>query len=207
MFNICPSCGSYSVARKWIGYSNPFDLYACPSCAHVQEIYRASLTVVTGPAGVGKSTACRLLAHGQNGILCVDGDILFVDQFRHHHRGMYEDFVLRACKNFAQVRSPVVLFGTLFPARVIESPEADYFRKVLFIALTSESDVLRKRLKARPIWRESDDVFIEEQLAVNADLRSGSVPGIDVVLQSEIMPLNDVVSTILGEMLNHGMIN
>lgn len=69
---------------------------------------------------------------------------------------------------------PVVLCGTVVPIQLERRPERVFFSAVHYLALTCDDDVLRKRLEARPAWREWDEPRIADNLDFNAWIRANA---------------------------------
>jgi thymidylate kinase len=107
--------------------------------------------VVTGPAGVGKSTLCARLAGTIPGAALLDADIL-----GEHHVSVvspnpdYPAFwrsVMRLAHELAQNNLVVAYFSVMLPEQVLANSDAlRYFDSVHFLCLTCSPDVLRARI-------------------------------------------------------------
>lgn len=63
-------------------------------------------------------------------------------------------------------------------ARLEPLPERVFFSDVHYLALVADDETLRRRLRARPAWREWDEPRIAEMLEFNLWIR-GQVESID----------------------------
>ncbi len=169
MTNLCPKCGIYR-ADKIIDPAGPFAI--CPECGHKQIFRQLPLLTVSGASGTGKSTVYNQLIGKIGGTIILDADILWRNEFKHPENN-YREFMelwLRMCKNISQAGKPVVLFGsgTGVPMNIEPCVERRYFSQVHYLALVCEDNILFERLKARPVWRRSNDShFLAEQIEFN----------------------------------------
>ncbi len=169
MTNLCPKCGIYR-ADKIIDPAGPFAI--CPECGHKQIFRQLPLLTVSGASGTGKSTVYNQLIGKIGGTVILDADILWRNEFNHPENN-YREFMelwLRMCKNISQAGKPVVLFGsgTGVPMNIEPCVERRYFSQVHYLALVCEDNILFERLKARPVWRRSNDShFLAEQIEFN----------------------------------------
>jgi len=107
--------------------------------------------VVTGPAGVGKSTVCARLAGTIPGAVLLDADILGE---RHVNvvspNPDYTAFwwsMMRLAHELAQNDLVVAYFSVMLPEQVLANSDAlRYFDSVHFLCLTAPPDVLRARI-------------------------------------------------------------
>lgn len=67
----CEACGGPTELMPAVG-----GVLRCPHCVEERQFVRPPLLVVTGPAGVGKSTVCARLAGTIPGAALLDADIL-----------------------------------------------------------------------------------------------------------------------------------
>jgi predicted kinase len=111
---------------------------------------RPPLLVVTGPAGVGKSTVCGRVAGTIPGAALLDADVLgerHVDVVSPNpdYRGFWRS-LLRLAHELAQNGLVVVYFSVMLPEQVLANADAvGYFGSVHFLCLTAPPDVLRAR--------------------------------------------------------------
>ena len=168
MFNVCPACGLYDVAKA-IDPGGPFVI--CPHCRHAHRFVRLPLSIVSGPSGAGKSTVCLALATMLGECICLETDILWgalaatpQDSYRSYH-----DAWLRLAKNIGQAGRPVALFGSATPDQIERCAERRYFSTVHYLALVcADDEALRQRLCARPAWRNATDPqWIEQMVDFN----------------------------------------
>ncbi|MDZ4836222.1 MAG: AAA family ATPase [Candidatus Melainabacteria bacterium] len=154
MFNVCPSCGQYNEAKEVL--SAP-DRAVCPSCQNDFEFKSLPLFVVTGASGSGKTTVALSLMKTASDYIVLDQDILWCDAFNTPD----DDFMqfrntwLRVIKNIQQAGCSVVLFGTSIPKQFETCAERRYLSEIHYLALVCEPEELKRRLLARPDWRQS----------------------------------------------------
>lgn len=169
MLNVCHECGVYR-ADKIIDPNGPVAI--CPQCGHKHSFLQLPLLIVSGASGAGKSSVCQYLLGQRNHIVLLDSDILWRPEFNKPENN-YSDFFetwLRMCKNIAQSGRPVVLFGAGIgvPDNVESCVERRYFSGVHYLSLVCDDDLLARRLRERPAWRESGgQAYIEDQIRFN----------------------------------------
>jgi len=169
MFNVCHECGLYR-ADKIIDPNGPIAI--CPECGHKHSFLQLPLLIVSGASGAGKSSVCQYLLGQHNHIVLLDADILWRPEFNKPENN-YSDFFetwLRMCKNINQAGRPVVLFGAGIgvPDNIESCVERRYFSGVHYLSLLCDDDLLSRRLRERPAWRESGgQAYIEDQIRFN----------------------------------------
>jgi gluconate kinase len=151
------------------------DVLRCPICAHQRSFVRSPLLVVTGAAGVGKSTICARLAGTISGAVLVDLDVFGEDivSIAPPNRD-YPAFwrsMMRLAHELAQNDTVVVYFSTMLPAQLIANSDTlNYFSSVHFLCMICRPDVLQARLKARgehvlssrlKFWTDFNDALTE----------------------------------------------
>jgi predicted kinase len=149
----------------------------CVSCGHREPFRRLPLFAITGPSGTGKSTVGRLLVDllGARTVV-LEQDLLWVGALR-DPSGDSADFRqtwLRLAASIHQNGRPVVLCGTVAPPQFEEWPERALFEGIHYLALTCAPEVLRERLRARPVWRGWDEDRIEEMLEFDTWIRENA---------------------------------
>ena len=169
MINICFNCGQHR-ADKTIDLEGPYAI--CPECGHKHPFLRSPLMVISGASGSGKTTICyQLLGKVEDAIL-LDSDILWRAEFNQPET-KYRDFFetwLRVAKNISQSGRPVVIFGAGLgvPQNIEPCVERRYFSEVYYLALVCSEDILEKRLRDRPEWRQSGNTdFIKANIGLN----------------------------------------
>ena len=169
MLNVCYKCGLYR-ADKIIDPNGPVAI--CPECGHKHSFLLLPLLIVSGASGTGKSTVCQYLLGKQQQAILLDSDILWRPEFN-KPENTYRDFFetgLRMCKNINPAGRQVVLFGAGIgvPDNIESCVERRYFSGVHYLSLVCDDDLLARRLRERPTWRESGgQAFLEDQIHFN----------------------------------------
>ena len=156
MFQVCPGC------EQWI---TDFDtdvehsLIRCPECGTEQGFRFRPLRVLFGASGSGKSTVARELIGRPTGILVLDQDILWSQEFDNAADGYsrFRDTWLRLAANIHQGGSETLLVGSGIPVQFETRPGRAWFPAAHYAALVCSASALRDRLRARPSWRHSSD--------------------------------------------------
>jgi ribose 1,5-bisphosphokinase PhnN len=172
MFNVCWQCGVYRADKTIVSGESIAPVALCPECGHCHPFRRLPLLVISGASGAGKSTVCQLLLGRISDVVLLDSDILWRPEFdtpNDHYRAFFETW-LRMAKNIAQAGRPVVLFGAGMgvPANLEPCVERRYLGALHFLALTCDDDMLARRLRQRPAWRQSgSDDYIAGHVQFN----------------------------------------
>ncbi len=129
----------------------------CAECRLEFAFKRLPMFVITGASGCGKSTVLLHLSGNTDGIICLDSDILWRDEFNspEDDYAEYRNLWLRMVKNIAQSGLPVALFGSATPGQFDKCVERRYIGDIHYLALTCDDEELERRLKSRPSWRGS----------------------------------------------------
>ncbi|MCR6485480.1 AAA family ATPase [Amycolatopsis sp. OK19-0408] len=178
---ICPACGDRA-DRPVVSGST----LECVRCGHAWPFRKLPLFALTGPSGAGKSTLGPLLAARFGGeVVVLEQDVLWTGEDVEGFRATW----LRMAAMLHQNGRPVVLCGTVAPPEFEPLPERAFFSDVHYLALVSSPESLRKRLRARPAWREWDEPRIEEMLEFTEWLRKSAPElGVDVFDTTEASP-------------------
>lgn len=167
MFNVCPNCGEYNVA-KVVAPDGASAI--CPGCSHAHPFRRLPLFVLTGASGAGKTAVCLRLPSLLPECVVLETDILLgvgLPAWEDPVYGYWEMW-LRLAKNIGQSRRPVLLGGTVLPEHLENSPERRYVGRIHYLALVCDDTLLRHRLAERPAWRASHQpVFVERMIQFN----------------------------------------
>lgn len=108
----------------------------------------------------------------------LDSDILLIEGISDRGWDEYRDVWVWLCVNISQSGRPVVLFGGGDPADYARASRAHCFSSMHCLALTCDADELRRRLHARPAWRESSEPrFMAAQIEWNERLMVGGCQG------------------------------
>lgn len=171
---ICPACGDRAdtpvVERGRL---------VCGPCGHGRAFHRLPLFALTGPSAAGKSTVGPELARRLSAeVVVLEQDVLWTGGLRDDVDGhpAFRSTWLRMAAMVHQSGRPVVLCGTVVPPEFEPLPERVFFSEIHYLALVADSEVLARRLRARPAWRGWDEPRIAEMLAFNEWLRA-EAPG------------------------------
>ncbi|WP_236789835.1 AAA family ATPase [Amycolatopsis sp. GM8] len=166
---ICPACGDRAEAPIVDGPTR-----VCARCGHRWPFRRLPLFALTGPSGGGKSTVGPALAERLGGrAVVLEQDVLWTGGLRDDVNGHPEFRAtwLRMAAMIGQNGRPVVLCGTVVPPEFENLPERALFSEIHYLALVAEPEVLARRLRARPAWRQWDEPRIAETLEFTDWLR------------------------------------
>lgn len=159
---ICARCGSTVDPPGAAGAA-----LTCAECGHRQDFTRQPLFCLAGASGTGKSTVARvLLPRLSDRFVVLEQDVLWLSPLRDptgEHR-LFRSTWLRLAAMIGQSGRPVLLCGTVVPPELEPLPERGLFGDVHYLALTCHPDVLARRLRLRPAWREWDEPRIAEML-------------------------------------------
>ncbi|WP_026453475.1 AAA family ATPase [Saccharomonospora iraqiensis] len=190
---ICPACGDRAEHP-----SVEHGALVCARCAHRRTFRRLPLFALTGPSAAGKSTVGpELAARLADRVVVLEQDVLWTGGLRDDVDGhpAFRATWLRMAAMIHQSGRPVVLCGTVVPPELEPLPERVFFADIRYLALTAESDVLARRLRARPAWRGWDEPRIAEMLEFNDWLRAEAhtlAPPVDL-FDTTAAPLTEAV--------------
>ena len=130
------------------------DVLRCPHCGDAQAFRRPPLLIVTGTAGVGKSTLCARLAGTIPGVILLDADVLALDLVSvvppNQDYPAFWRSMMRLAHEIAQNNVIVVYFSTMLPEQVLANSDMlGYFDSAHFLCLSCPPEVLRARLIRR----------------------------------------------------------
>jgi gluconate kinase len=130
------------------------DVLRCPQCAAERPFVRPPLLIVTGTAGIGKSTLCARLAGTISGAVLLDADVFAADMVsvvppNQDYRAFWRS-MMRLAHELAQNNVVVVYFSVMLPEQVLANSDVvSFFGSVRFLCLTCAPDVLRARFAGR----------------------------------------------------------
>ncbi|HET6874084.1 MAG TPA: hypothetical protein VFH70_04860 [Acidimicrobiales bacterium] len=147
----CEVCGgsAFPLLMPAVG-----EVLRCPRCGAERPFVRPPLLIVTGTAGIGKSTLCARLAGTIGGALLLDADVLAEDLISVvPPNADYPAFwrsMMRLAHELAQNRLAVVYFSAMLPGQVLANGDlVGCFESVRFLCLTCPPEFLRARLTGR----------------------------------------------------------
>jgi hypothetical protein len=158
------------------------------------------LFLITGASGAGKSSVCGLLPGLLPECVVLESDLLWRKEFTSEDddgRSDFHELWLRVAKAINQSGRPVVLCGTVIPAKLESLQQRRYFSELFYLALVCDDLTLEDRLKMRPDWRfrHSDRTeFTEKMIVFNRWLRdnaSTTEPPMSV-LDTSILTVDEV---------------
>lgn len=149
------------------------DLASCSRCGTSEYARRRPLFVVTGASGSGKSTVRSPLSAELTECEVFDVDWLIDPIGRVSAPGPTDwaalrDSWLHVAHGVAQSGRATVLLGTVMPEQLDELPGRRWISAVHFAVLDCSDAQRRRRLEARPPWRER---AVEEHIAFAGHLR------------------------------------
>ena len=183
MINVCAHCGLYSVDKIVTDKSEPRDrvnlqrekqsaVATCPQCGHAHTFLRLPLLLIGGASATGKSAILLELVGRFTAAVLLEADLLWLEEFEKPpdgHRHFFETW-LRLAKNIGQCGRPVALFGAglTVPKNIEQCVERRFFSRTHYLALVCNEVPLRRRLLARPAWRNSGQPEqLQEQVEFN----------------------------------------
>lgn len=156
------------------------DVLRCPRCADERPFIRQPLLVVTGAAGVGKSTVCARLTGTIPGAVLLDADVFAEDLVSvvppNQDYPAFWQSMMRLAHELAQNNVAVVYFSTMLPEQLLANTDAlNYFDSVHFLCMTCPPDAMRARLAGREgggasarlevsslkMWREFNGALVD----------------------------------------------
>jgi broad-specificity NMP kinase len=154
------------------------DMLRCPHCAGERPFVRPPLLVVTGTAGVGKSTLCARLAGTIPGAVLLDADVHADDLASvvspNQDYPAFWRSMMRLAHELAQNNVVVVYFAVMLPDQILANRDVlGYFDSVHFLCLTCPPDVLHERL-ARRVGSSEATARLEVWLDFNRALRAAA---------------------------------
>ncbi len=151
------------------------DVLRCPHCGDERPFVRPALLVVTGTAGIGKSTLCARLAGTIPGAVLLDADVFAEDLISvvppNQDYPAFWRSMMRLAHELAQNDVVVVYFSTMLPQQVLSNSDVvRYFDSAHFLCLTCPPEVLRARLGGRDgseavtarvdVWLDFNDALV-----------------------------------------------
>lgn len=146
----------------------------CTECGHIEPYRFLPLFIVTGPSGAGKTAVTyelqRLLPEWE----VFETDIIW-DSGGNWTAVKCNWLRIAAFIAQREPPRPTILCGTMQPKELETCESRPYFSTIHWLALTCEDEMLERRLRARPAWRESTEDFIVESLNYNRWFRENAM--------------------------------
>ena len=182
---ICPACQTPTEGAEVDAVAR---VLRCDLCGAVTPFeILPPLLFLTGASGAGKTTLYRALVGNVPEALLIDADLLWSLDARHDDPATgyrrFRGLVLHLAERLGANGWPVLIEGSCMPEQYEALGERWYFTKTAYLAVVCSDDELRRRLAARPAWRNSAS-RLEEMLAWNRKLRDGKAmgdPAIDLI--------------------------
>ena len=172
MLYICEKCGKFR-ADKII--DSEHNLVICPECGHSKSFVPMPLFAIGGASGTGKTALCREIVGKVDGVIALDGDVLWEDKrFSHQNPGEFYEYALRVAMNISQSSVPVAIFHAGFgvPDNLEKCIARRYFSKIHYLGLYCSDEELEKRLMKRPsVQGECGKGFINAMKGFNSFFR------------------------------------
>jgi AAA domain len=125
----------------------------CPACGASRRARRRPLFVVTGASGAGKTTVHPCLVDALPECAVFDVDYL-LDSLGKDDWRRFRDAWLSVAHGVAQAGRATVLCAPFIPEHLADLPARRWIGDLHFAVLDCPDDVLRRRIDARPRWRE-----------------------------------------------------
>ncbi|MBQ3157625.1 MAG: hypothetical protein IJB81_12045 [Clostridia bacterium] len=168
MISMCPQCGS----NRWNKTATATHL-TCPECGHSWPYRRGPLLILTGCSGVGKTTTAICLFGMTKDFAVLDADMFYIPD-DNHLSSMLEK-VCNLSAAFNQQGTPLLWTLTGGLDLLKNTYHRRFFSQVKCLALTCESDELRRRMtEGRGITNER---WLNGSMEYNAYFRTHDVLG------------------------------
>lgn len=199
MFNVCPSCGIYTVDKEIIPGHGWHAVAICSDCGYAHPFLRLPLFIVSGASGTGKTALALVLSGRDTSFVHLESDILWRREFSNPNDGYreYREMWLRLAKNIGQAGRPVFLYGSVTPDQFEACLERRYFSRVYTLAFVCQPEILVDRLRARPRWRNTESAeFIQSMLSFNSWFIEHASADI-TVLDTSCVPITKTAEAVL----------
>ena len=168
MLYTCDKCGK---TRPDQIIDAEHDLVICPECGYARPFKRMPLFGIGGASGSGKTAICKNIAGKLDGVVVLDGDILWGDHsFSPQHPEPFYEYALRVSMNISQSGQAVAIFHAGFgiPDNLENCAASRYFSGIHYLGLYCSDDEIENRLKKRPTTQgEAGQGFINGMKGFN----------------------------------------
>lgn len=159
----------------------------------------SNLYIITGPAGVGKSTISRKIAESKNKSVLIEGDYIYSQVIGSYesawkegnHLDVFWDVCINSIKTYLSYGYDVVFNYIVTPniLKRIKEEFRDYITK--FVVLLSDNETLLKRDKQRP-----EDCQMNERCLILLDSFKKKDYNQNNILDTTNLSIDDTVNTI-----------
>jgi predicted ABC-type ATPase len=182
----CENCGGRSDLIPAVG-----GVLRCPRCNNERPFFKPPLLVITGAAGVGKSTLCARLAGTIPNAVLLDADVHAEDLISvippNQDYVAFWRSMMRLAHELAQNGVAVVYFSAMLPEQLLGNTDVlGYFESVQFLCLDCPSDVLRGRLERRLV-RDGLHGDVSERIRWWADFNTDLVTAANELPQATVI--------------------
>ena len=159
----------------------------------------ANLYIITGPAGVGKSTISRKIAESKNKSVLIEGDDIYsqvigsyVSAWKEgNHLDVFWDICINSIKTYLSYGYDVV-FNYIVTPNILERIKEDFKEYTTkFVVLLSDEETLLKRDKQRPV-----DCQMNERCLILLDSFKNKDYNQDNILDTTNLSIEDTVNII-----------
>ena len=159
----------------------------------------ANLYIITGPAGVGKSTISRKIAESKNKSVLIEGDDIYsqvigsyVSAWKEgNHLDVFWDVCINSIKTYLSYGYNVV-FNYIVTPNILERIKEDFKEYTTkFVVLLSDEETLLKRDKQRP-----EDCQMNKRCLILLDSFKNKDYNQDNILNTTNLSIEDTVNII-----------
>ena len=197
MIYTCDKCGQLR-AEKMIDTER--DVAICPECGYEKPFKRLPLFAIGGASGTGKTAICNAIAGKIDGIVMLDGDILW-DEKRYSPQNPHEFYEnsLRLAMNISQSGLSVAIFHAGFgvPNNLENCIARRYFSDIHYLGLYCSDDEIEKRIRARPTTQgEQGEGLINAMKGFNNFFRFYKESPVMDKIDTTDIPLDETVNQV-----------
>ena len=159
----------------------------------------ANLYIITGPAGVGKSTISKKLAEISNKSVLIEGDFIYSQVIgsnesawkEGNHLDVFWDVCINSIKTYLSYGYDVIFNYIVTPTILKRLKEEFKYYNTKFVVLLSDEETLLKRDKQRPI-----DCQMNERCLILLDSFKNKNYNQDNILDTTNLSIEDTINLI-----------